>query len=78
MTNVTTKPDSLQLEAETAFHLFDDWFDPIETEVRGRGARRSRSRLIATPRWKVRESALWICRRSCLRTGFVQDADDTI
>jgi transposase-like protein len=36
MTNVTTKPDSLQLEAETAPHLFDDWFDPIETEVRGR------------------------------------------
>jgi putative transposase len=36
MTSVTTKPDSLQLEAETAPHLFDDWFDPIETEVRGR------------------------------------------
>ena len=36
MTNVTTKPDSLHLEAETAPHLFDDWFDPIETEVRGR------------------------------------------
>ena len=36
MTSTTTKPDSLQLEAETAPHLFDDWFDPIETEVRGR------------------------------------------
>ena len=36
MTSVTTKPDSLQLEAETAPQLFDDWFDPIETEVRGR------------------------------------------
>ena len=36
MTSVTTKPDSLQLEAETAPHLFDNWFDPIETEVRGR------------------------------------------
>jgi transposase-like protein len=36
MTNVTTKPDSLQLEAETAPHLFDDWFDPIEVEVRDR------------------------------------------
>src|ERR1700693_182805 len=35
MTSITTKPDSLQLEAETA-HLFDNWFDPIETEVRGR------------------------------------------
>jgi putative transposase len=36
MTSITTKPDSLQLEAETAPHLFDNWFDPIETEVRGR------------------------------------------
>jgi transposase-like protein len=36
MTNVTTKPDSSQLEAETAPQLFDNWFDPIETEVRAR------------------------------------------
>src|SRR6202051_1334844 len=36
MTNVTTKPDSVQPEAEMAAHLFDDWFDPIEAEVRGR------------------------------------------
>jgi transposase-like protein len=36
MTSNTTKPDSLQLEAETAPHLFDGWFDPIEAEVRGR------------------------------------------
>jgi putative transposase len=36
MTSVTTKPDSSQLEAETAPHLFDDWFDPIESEVRAR------------------------------------------
>jgi hypothetical protein len=38
MTSITTKPDSLQLEAETAPQLFDNWFDPIETEVRGRGS----------------------------------------
>jgi putative transposase len=36
MTSITTKPYSLQLEAETAPHLFDNWFDPIESEVRGR------------------------------------------
>jgi putative transposase len=36
MTSITTKPDSLQPEAATAPHLFDNWFDPIETEVRGR------------------------------------------
>jgi putative transposase len=36
MTSITTKPDSLQPEAEPASHLFDNWFDPIEAEVRGR------------------------------------------
>ena len=36
MTSITTKPDSLQLEVETVPQLFDNWFDPIETEVRGR------------------------------------------
>ena len=36
MTNVTTKPDSLQPAADKAVDLFDNWFDPIETEVRAR------------------------------------------
>jgi hypothetical protein len=36
MASITTKPDSLQLEAEPAPYLFDNWFDPIESEVRGR------------------------------------------
>lgn len=36
MTSTITKPVSSQLEAEAAPHLFDDWFDPIETEVRAR------------------------------------------
>ncbi len=36
MTSVTTKPESLQPQSETAVHLFDNWIDPIETEVRGR------------------------------------------
>src|SRR5665648_1039819 len=36
MTNNTTKPDSLQPAAEKAVDLFDNWFDPIETEVRAR------------------------------------------
>jgi transposase-like protein len=31
-----TKPDSLQPVADTAVYLFDDWFDPIETQVRER------------------------------------------
>ncbi len=36
MTSVTTKPESLQPQSETAVHLFDNWIDPIETEIRGR------------------------------------------
>ena len=36
MTSVTTKSDSSQPAAETAAHLFDNWFDPIEGGVRDR------------------------------------------
>src|SRR6267378_4048632 len=36
MTKHTTKPDSLQPAAEMAVDLFDNWFDPIEAEVRAR------------------------------------------
>ena len=35
MTNITTKLES-QPAAETAVHLFDAWFDPIETGLRDR------------------------------------------
>jgi putative transposase len=36
MTSTTTKPDSSQSAAGMAVHLFDNWFDPIEIEVRAR------------------------------------------
>jgi putative transposase len=36
MTINTTKPDSLQPATEMVVDLFDNWFDPIETEVRAR------------------------------------------
>ena len=36
MTSSITKTDSSQREAAPAPQLFDDWFDPIETEVRSR------------------------------------------
>src|SRR6202521_2686044 len=36
MTSVTTKPDSSQPQPETAIHLFDNWFDPIEAGLRDR------------------------------------------
>src|SRR6266702_895845 len=32
----TTRPDSATAAAETAPHLFDNWFDPIEAGVRAR------------------------------------------
>jgi putative transposase len=36
MTNNSMKSLALQSEAETAVHLLDDWFDPIETGLRDR------------------------------------------
>jgi transposase-like protein len=36
MTKTITKADSVQPTCETAVDLFDNWFDPIETEVRAR------------------------------------------
>ena len=36
MTSTTTKPDSLQPAADMAGDLFDNWFDPLEAEVRAR------------------------------------------
>jgi putative transposase len=36
MTSITTKPGSSQLEAAATCRLFDNWFDPIETEMRAR------------------------------------------
>ena len=36
MTITTIKPDSLQPASEMAVDLFDNWFDPLETEVRAR------------------------------------------
>src|SRR6266536_4480766 len=36
MTSITTKPESSQPAAETAVHLFDNWFDPIEAGLRDR------------------------------------------
>src|SRR5439155_21852466 len=36
MTSVTTKLEATQPLPETACHLFDDWFDPIEAGLRER------------------------------------------
>jgi putative transposase len=36
MTKITTKPDCLQPATDLVVDLFDNWFDPIETEVRAR------------------------------------------
>src|SRR6202171_4965199 len=36
MTNTTTKPDSMHPAVDMAGDLFDNWFDPLEAEVRAR------------------------------------------
>src|SRR5260370_25135394 len=36
MKAVTTTPELLQSTTESNSHLFDDWFDPIETGIRDR------------------------------------------
>ena len=36
MMSDTTRPDSWQPAAEMAVDFFDNWFDPIESEVRAR------------------------------------------
>jgi hypothetical protein len=36
MTSHSTMPDLPQSETETAVHLFDNWFDPIEAGLRDR------------------------------------------
>jgi hypothetical protein len=36
MTSLSTTPDQPQLETETGVHLFDNWFDAIESGLRDR------------------------------------------
>ena len=43
MTITTMKPDLLQPAAEMAVDLFDNWLDPLETEVRARRVSSSKS-----------------------------------
>jgi putative transposase len=64
MTSITTKPDSLQPAAEMAVDLFDNWFDPIETEVRARARgfieemiRRELDEILARPRYERSKKA---------------------
>ncbi len=47
MTSVTTKPDSLQPQTETAVHLFDNWIDPIERRWRARATGGKRAATMA-------------------------------
>jgi len=43
MTNFTTKPESWQPLSGTAAQRFDNWFDPIESKVRGRAGSSSKN-----------------------------------
>ena len=64
MTSIITKIDSSQREAEPAPQLFDDWFDPIEMEVRDRARefieeliRGELDALLARPRYERSQKA---------------------
>jgi putative transposase len=50
MTSTTTKPDSSQPAAGMAVDLFDNWFDPLESELRAR-ARGFIDAVLARPRY---------------------------
>ena len=60
MMSDTTKPDSWQPAAEIIVGLFDNWFDPIESEVRARARefieemiRGELDTMLARPRYDV-------------------------
>src|SRR5450759_1527869 len=76
MTSTTTKPDSSQPTAEMAVDLFDNWFDPIETEVRARARefieemiRGELDTVLARPRYSRSQMAgKPVCRTTCVCT----------
>src|ERR1700734_1143449 len=64
MTSTTTKPDSSQPASEMAVDLFDNWFDPLETEVRARARefieamiRGELDTVLARPRYRRSQTA---------------------
>ena len=77
MTKVTTKPDCLQPATELAVNLFDNWIDPIETEVRAR-ARRDRVHETGTdPMFERAARFSQLAARSDRHTGY-QPSDPKI
>jgi hypothetical protein len=61
MTINTTKPDPLQPTTEMAVDLFDNWFDPIETEVRARARQFIEELIRGIPHWhgRIMGEARW-------------------
>ena len=64
MTITTTKPDSSQPASEMAVDLFENWFDPLETEVRARARefieamiRGELDTVLARPRYRRSQTA---------------------
>jgi len=74
MTSITTKSESLETVTDTAIHLFDNWFDPIESGVRER-VRQFIEALICswTGRWLARamggQRRRTVVRKVWLATG---------
>ena len=69
MTSFTTKPDSSQPAAETAVHLFDNWFDPIEAGLRDRAREFSKpcSKASSTRCCRARTTLAVRSRRATMR-----------
>ena len=64
MTITTTKPDSSQPASEMSVDLFENWFDPLETEVRARARefieamiRGELDTVLARPRYRRSQTA---------------------
>ena len=63
MMSDTTKPDSWQPAAEMTVGLFDNWFDPIESEVRARAISRRSTPVVVRFSEQIFRIAKWsLCR----------------
>jgi hypothetical protein len=72
VTSVATKLESSQPQTETAVDLFDNWIDPIETEIRGFIEELIRTELeasLARPRSRQRASRTRMMPRPLSVTG---------
>jgi hypothetical protein len=77
MTSHSTMPDQPQPATETAVHLFDNWFDPIEAVLRDR-AREFLQAMLEGELDEVLERSRYACpsRKSYPRVVMMQSSQD--